>query len=155
MDAVATGPLPTPSAWAGWTALAEHPVAYPALEVVHLLGLSALLGGLLILDLRLWGLGRRLAIEELARLALPVVACGFLLASASGLLMFSSQPQELLVNRFFLGKMALICVAGLNAAIFHARGGVQQQNWRARLQTLLSLLVWVGVIICGRGIAYA
>jgi hypothetical protein len=144
-----------PVAWQGWTALAEHPVAYPALEVVHLIGLGLLLGPLALLDLRLWGLARGLEVLALARLALPLVATGFTLAAGSGLLMFSTQPQELLGNRFFLGKMVLIGLAGVNAAIFHLRGCLQGHGAVPRLQTLLSLMLWVGVIICGRWIAYA
>lgn len=146
---------PVPVVWQGWTALAEHPVAYPALEVVHLIGLGLLLGPLAVLDLRLWGWARGLDVRALARLALPAVAAGFALAAGSGLLMFSTQPQDLLVNRFFLGKMVLIGIAGFNAAVFHLRASLDRNDSVARIQTLLSLVTWIGVIICGRWVAYA
>jgi hypothetical protein len=45
--------------------------------------------------------------------------------------------------------------AGLNAAWFHARGGLQRLDTVARLQALVSLGLWAAVIICGRWIAYA
>ena len=58
-------------------------------------------------------------------------ACGFVLAAASGLLMFSSRPAELLANRAFVLKLSLLMGAGLNAAVFHARGGVARADgWR-------------------------
>ena len=38
-------------------ALASHPWAYPALEVVHLLGVGLLFGNLTLFELRVWGLG--------------------------------------------------------------------------------------------------
>jgi hypothetical protein len=147
-------PVPSPPPWKGWTALAEHPWAYPALEAAHLVGVSAVLGALLVLHLRLLGLAKGLDVRALARLALPVVGAGFVLAASSGLLMFSSQPMDLLANRSFVLKMGLLILAAGNAASFHARGGLQRRGLGATLQSLLSLGLWIGVIITGRWIAY-
>lgn len=134
--------------------IAGHPLAYPLLEVLHIVGISLLLGSLVLLELRVWGLGASLPVPALARLALPLSLLGFGLVAASGLLMFSSQPLELLGNRFFVVKMVLVMLAGGNAALFHARGGLQKLDGLARAQTALSLGLWIAVIICGRWIAY-
>lgn len=134
--------------------IAGHPLAYPLLEVLHIVGISLLLGSLVLLELRVWGLGVSLPVPALARLALPLSLLGFGLVAASGLLMFSSQPLELLGNRFFVVKMGLVMLAGGNAALFHARGGLQKLDGLARAQTALSLGLWIAVIICGRWIAY-
>ena len=85
---------------------------------------------------------------------MPVTLTGFGLAAASGGLMFASQYGELLANRAFLVKMALLVAGGLNAALLHWRGGLLAQDRAARFQTALSLVIWVAVIICGRWIAY-
>ena len=135
--------------------IASHPIAYPALEVVHIAGIALLLGSLVLLELRVWGLQAELPLRPLARLALGVTAVGFGLVLLSGLLMFAAQPAELLANRAFVVKMALVAAAGVNAALFHARQGLQRGDMLARLQTVLSLGLWLGVIICGRWIAYA
>jgi hypothetical protein len=45
-------------------------------------------------------------------------------------------------------------LAGLNAASFHARGSLDRLDRTARLQTVVSLGLWLAVIICGRWIAY-
>lgn len=140
--------------WVGWTALAEHPWAYPALESAHLVGVALVLGALLVLHLRLLGLAVTLEADALARLVLPVVGCGFGLAALTGLLMFSSQPMDLLANRAFVLKMGLLTLAAGNAASFHARGGVRRRGSAAAIQSLLSLGLWIGVIIAGRWIAY-
>ena len=50
--------------------------------------------------------------------------------------------------------MVLVMFAGLNAALFHSRGGLEKLDPFARGQTLLSLGLWVAVIICGRWIAF-
>lgn len=141
--------MTNPFAW-----IATHPWAYPALESLHIVGIALLLGSLLVFELRVWGFGAELPIGPLARLALPLSALGFLLAAAAGSLMFASQPGELIANRAFVIKMVLLSAAGLNAAMFHARGGVAAADRIARLQTLLSLGLWVAVILCGRWIAY-
>lgn len=135
--------------------LASHPWAYPALEVVHIVGIALLLGSLVLLELRVWGASPALPVEPLARLSLTLSLGGFALAAAAGLLMFASQPGELLANRWFLVKMGLLMAAGTNAALFHARGGLRRLDGWARAQTLASLGLWLGVIICGRWIAYA
>lgn len=136
----------------GW--ILGHPWAYPLLEVLHILGIALLVGSLLLLELRIAGLATALPLAPLARLALPVALLGFALIAASGLLMFAGQAGELLANRAFVLKMLLVMAAGLNAAVFHARGGLQRLDRLARTQTVLSLGLWIAVIICGRWIAY-
>jgi len=134
--------------------IASNPVVYPALEVLHITGIALLVGNLVLFELRVWGLGRELSVPALARLSLTVSLCGFGLAVFSGALMFSSQAAELIANRAFVLKMGLLTLAGANAGLFHARDGLNKLDTVARLQTALSLGLWLGVIICCRWIAY-
>ncbi len=135
-------------------ALGAHPWAYPMLEVVHVIGVALILGNLILLELRVFGWASALPIEPLARLSLGLVGLGFGLAVVTGLLMFGTQPGELLANRVFTVKMALIMLAGCNAGWFHARRSLQLQDTTARVSMLLSTLIWILVITCGRWIAY-
>ncbi len=146
-------PLPL-APWAGLPGLASHPIAYPALEVLHITGIALLLGSLVLLDLRVWGLAPELPLRPLARLALKVTLAGFGLLVCSGLLMFSAQAAELVANRAFLLKLVLVQAAGLNAVWFHGRDSLARCDGLARLQTVLSTGLWLGAIICGRWIAY-
>jgi hypothetical protein len=127
---------------------------YPSLEIVHICGIALLLGNLVLLELRVFGRGAALPVAELARLALGVAITGFALAAASGLLMFATQPQDLLANRAFTLKMLLLLIAGCNAAAFHARGSLQRLDRTARLQMLVSTALWLAIVSCGRWIAY-
>jgi len=128
--------------------------AYPTLEVVHLVGVALLLGNLLLLELRLLGLAPALPLRALGRLALSLVLVGFGLAAASGLLMFATQPTELLANRMFTVKVALMMLAACNAGWFHARRSLERQDVVARASLLLSTALWLLVITCGRWIGY-
>lgn len=138
----------------GFPAIAEHAWAYPALEVLHILGIALLLGNLLLLELRIWGLAGELPLRALARPTLALSLAGFGLIAASGLTMFAANPGELLANRTFLIKMGLVSVAGLNAALFHARGGLARPDALAKAQTVLSLALWLAALVAGRFIAY-
>jgi len=137
-----------------FAALKTHAWAYPALEVVHIVGIALLLGNLVLLELRVFGLGAALPVRALSRLSLSLALCGFALVAASGLLMFASQAAELLANRAFTLKMLLLFVAGCNAAWFHGRGSLDKLDGVARAQMLASTVVWLAVIVCGRWIAY-
>lgn len=134
--------------------LPSHPWAWPVLEIVHTLGIALLLGNLVLFELRVFGRAPELAVLPLARIALTTAATGFLLAAASGLLMFAGQPGELLANRAFTLKMLLIFAAGCNAAWFHGRGSLARCDVPARVLLAVSSLLWLAVLACGRWIAY-
>ena len=134
--------------------IASNPIVYPALEVMHIAGIALLVGNLALLELRVWGFGRELPMPALARLALTLSVSGFGLAVFSGALMFASQPAELIANRVFVIKMGLLTLAGANAGLFHARDGLAKLDALARVQTAVSLGLWLAVMICGRWIAY-
>jgi hypothetical protein len=135
-------------------ALQSHPWAYPALEALHIVGIALLLGNLVALEMRVFDRAVALPIDALARLSLTVALGGFALAAATGLLMFATQPAELLANRSFLWKMGLLAAAGGNAAWFHARGSLSKLDTTARAQMLMSTAIWLAVVFCGRWIAY-
>jgi hypothetical protein len=137
-----------------FASLQTHPWAYPVLEIIHITGIALLLGNLVLLEVRVFGRAAALPVAELARLSLGIAGVGFSLAAATGLLMFATQPQELLSNRAFTLKMLLLLAAGCNAAVFHVRGSLLRLDRTAQLQMLLSTAIWLAVIACGRWIAY-
>jgi hypothetical protein len=137
-----------------FAALGSHPWAYPMLEVLHIFGIGLLLGNLTLLELRVFGWGAALPVQALARLSLALALLGFSLAAASGLLMFATQAGELLANRAFTAKMLLLMLAACNAGWFHARRSLDRLDATARALMLLSSVIWLLVLTCGRWIAY-
>lgn len=128
--------------------------AYPALEVVHIASFGVLIGSLLVFELRVFGLARSLQAVPLARLALGTSVVAFVLAALSGSLLFVSSASEFAAHPAFRVKLVLILIAGANAIVFHARGGVRRQDAAAKTQAAASLLLWLSALTCGRLIAY-
>jgi hypothetical protein len=135
---------------------------YPTVEIVHIVGFVLLAGSVMVLDLRLLGLSPRLSIRELSRHVLPWMAAALLLIVPSGLLMFIAHAAEFVGNTAFIAKMSLLMCAGLNAAIFYAGVFRHVAMWdsnapvpvAARFHALVSLLIWLAVLACGRLLAY-
>ena len=146
--------MPTPIPLQAFAWIATHPWLYPVLEAVHIVGIALLLGSLVLVELRIWGLGASLPLPALARFGLTLSVAGFGVAAASGLVMASSQASELIANRAFLIKMLLLFTAGTNAAILHSRGPLDPASAMTRVQALFSILLWIAIIVCGRWIAY-
>ena len=134
--------------------LQSVPWAYPVLEIVHLFGIALLLGNLVAFEWRLFGRSAGLPLRDFARVTLWLSVAGFALALLSGVLMFATQPEELLANRAFLAKMGLMLAAGLNAGWFHGRRGLARADRTARAQMLVSVLLWTAVLAAGRWVAY-
>jgi hypothetical protein len=125
---------------------------YPAVNVGHVVGAATLFGMILAADLRLLGLGRALPTDAVLRFTLPWTWAGFALAAATGPLLFAADPLEIAANPFFRIKLALLLVAGLNMLAFQLVG---RRFGRAhRASAALSIAAWLGVLVCGRSIAY-
>ena len=143
--------------------LRTNAIAYPLVESLHLVSIALLFGSVAVVDLRILGLSRNLSLRQLARHALPWTVIAFLGAAATGSLLFLAHAADLIGNRVFIAKLALISLAGANAVMFHTGPYVNVAAWdvalkapaSARALAAASLLTWIAVIFCGRWIAYA
>lgn len=135
---------------------------YPIVEVVHISGFAILVGAVVLFDLRLLGFSRTVSVRSLERHLLPWAWAAFLLIVPSGVAMLSAHATDFAANPAFRVKLALIAFAGLNALLFHNGVYRSVSAWdqhqptpaAAKASALLSLMIWFGVITCGRLIAY-
>jgi hypothetical protein len=135
---------------------------YPAVEIVHIVGFTILVGSVVMFDLRVLGLSRSISVRALARHLLPWSVCALLLIVPTGLMMFSAHAADFLGNRAFQLKMALLLAAGMNAGIFHTGPYSSVASWdthaaapaMARVSVALSIAIWIAIISCGRLLAY-
>jgi len=124
---------------------------YPTVETMHIWGIGMLFGSVVIMDLRVLGLGSKLTLSDLSRLGILVACIGFGLAVLTGSLMFIAQASELIGSRLFILKMCLIFLLLANAIILRMRTVI---NGVSKAQALLSLVGWGSVIGMGRWLAY-
>jgi hypothetical protein len=144
-------------------AIRESSWIFPIIETTHVLALSLSVGVLFVSDLRLVGvILRRRPASELWQQLFPWMIAGFVVMFMSGALLFWSQPVKAYQSVFFRAKIALLLLAGLNAAIYHVTVFRRINEWdsaivpptQARLTGWISLALWAGVIAAGRTMAY-
>ena len=142
-------------AWASGT-----PWVYPAANVLHLLGLVMLVGGIGVVDLRVAGLWRKLPVVALSRALTPVAVAGLAIHAGSGLILFAADGNALAGSQTFHIKLLLIVAALVNAALFRRSWSRRPVRDRftptpaARASATLSILLWLAVGMQGRMIAY-
>ena len=135
---------------------------FPAIETVHLLGMSALVASIAVLDLRLMGLLRRGEnVSVVAARVLPWAWAAFALQVVTGGLLFSSEAVHMVRNPAFRMKVLLILLAGVHALVFQLAARKRMRGWEsaappawARLAGAVSLLLWIGVVAAGRWIGF-
>ena len=136
---------------------------YALVNLAHVLGVATLFGSILVLDLRLLGLGRRIGLAAVAAVVSPGAATGFMLAALSGAGLLAANATEYLGNPFLLVKFPAIGLGLINvAAVYRSRA------WRERERRELSpgehrqlavmggvsLACWLTAVTAGRMIAY-
>lgn len=137
--------------------------AYPVILSLHLV-MMALFGAMIVMtDLRLlgWAMRDRSIADVVDQLRWPK-RIGFVLAVACGLSLFFSKGEEYYFNAFFRVKILLFVLVAVHALMF--RGSVYNKAaeldaapalpTRAKIAGGLSLVLWAGIMICGRGIGY-
>ena len=146
------------SAFGGWARGSSF--AYPVANLLHLLGLVMLVGGIGVLDLRLFGLFRAIPVAPLWRILTPIGTVGLLLMIPSGLVLFAADASALAVSDTFRRKLILIVLALVNASAYRLIWRKHVPDWDAsappvaRALALTSLLLWLTVAALGRLIAY-
>lgn len=151
--------------WLETTALADAvrtiPWLYPALESAHYIGIACLVGGIMLIDLRLLGVAKKLRIDLMVTL-LPWVWAGFLINAVTGGIIFVYGATSFGTSAPFLLKMALIVFAGINAFVFEMMARRGRSSWvqsgaapiAVKAVATLSLILWVSVVTTGRWMAY-
>lgn len=135
---------------------------FPALETLHFMGLCILMGGLLVVDLRLIGYVKFIPTRA-AMAFVPIIIIGFVINLISGIGFFCADPFGYYPNLYFRWKMFLILLAGLNA-LWYWLGGQHQKvlalaegadtESSAKIIAWASLVFWTSVIVLGRLIPF-
>lgn len=139
------------------------PWTYPVVNLLHVLGVAALFGSTLIIDLRLLGLWRRTPLALLSAAVVPVSGLGFAVAATSGVGLLATNATEYAGNPFLLVKftaivLGLVNVLALNLSpAWQARGTRDlspKEDRQLAVMGGLSLICWLTAVTAGRMIAY-
>ena len=133
---------------------------YPAVECLHIVGFAVLVGSIVSFDVRSLRASSVQAVEIVAAQLLPIARTGFALAVPMGVLLFITEATAYVANPAFIMKLVLIALALANIVWFHHRLKVASDTFgviglsRLQLSAGLSLVLWIGVLLAGRLIAY-
>ena len=145
------------------TQIHESIYLYAWIETTHVLTLMVFLGMLFVIDLRMLGLAfsnvRASTIAE--RLDKPMMI-GLVLMVITGVLLYYAIPVRTTQSLWFRMKVVLIVFAAVNAFAFRARMQASVNTWdtdptpprHIRIGAAASILLWAGVVVTGRTIAY-
>ena len=132
-----------------------RPWVWPASETLHFIGLALLLGVVLVVNLRMLGIGKNLPFAALHRM-LPLGILGFGINSMTGMLFFIATPGQYTQNVAFFWKIVLVMLAGVNLLYLTmfdepwALGPGDDAPLTSKVIAESAIFLWVGVIYCGR-----
>jgi hypothetical protein len=145
------------------TVIRESVWAEPIVETIHVLTLGVFLGFVILLDLRLLDLAlRRTPVSTVFRQINPWLFGSFGIMLVTGITLFAGDPVLFYGTIFFKLKMLMLLAAALNVVVFSFTIGRTMMQWDvlpatprgAKITGILSLVLWIAVVACGRGIAY-
>ena len=136
---------------------------YALVNLGHILGISLLFGAIVVLDLRLIGLWRRIPLDQMARPTTTVAGVGFAVAFLTGPALLATKATEYVGNPFLPIKLVAIALGIVNIAIVHNLSAWKQranpqlgasQRRQLAMAGAVSLSCWVSAITAARLIAY-
>jgi hypothetical protein len=145
------------------TLIRESVWAEPIIETIHVLTLGVFLGFVILLDLRLLDLVlRRTPVSTVFRQLNPWLFGSFGIMLVTGITLFAGDPVLFYGTIFFKLKMLMLLAAALNVVVFSLTVGRTMMQWDvlpatprgAKITGIVSLVLWIAVVACGRGIAY-
>jgi hypothetical protein len=136
----------------------------PIIQTVHILSVAAVMGSIVMIDLKVLGMAlRSQSTPELVKRMMPWMWGALPLLAISGLVFVFARPMRYAVNPVFGLKFTMLVPAVALAGLFHAAAARDREFWErsagrraaAKAVAAASLLLWVGVVLAGRWIAYA
>ena len=136
---------------------------YGVVNLVHILGVASLFGAVLVLDLRLLGLWRKVALPAISEPIVPIAAIGFIIAVISGVCLLATKATEYVGNPFIYIKFPAIALGLLNVLVLHSLSAWKEHRVReltpreqSKLRVIggISLFSWLTAITAGRMIGY-
>ena len=153
--------------WLSTTALSktlqDQAWVVPTSQSIHIIAVSVVFGSAVMINLRVLGVGRRgRSVSELSATLIPWMWRGLAVLLLTGVVQTIAEPVRQFVTPMFWAKMTMIVVVAAmtawyaNAVRGHASqwDGAASRPARAKVFAILSTLLWLAIIVCGRFIGY-
>ena len=132
---------------------------FPVVESFHLLALAVIGGSVLLVNLRLCGLGVKTPAAQLWRDTKPWFTWSLAVMIVSGLLLFTSEAIKLYYSDAFWVKMGSLSLALIFTFTVLRRVALTDESkvnplW-SKTVAIVSLLLWTGVGAGGRWIGFS
>ncbi|WP_027150783.1 DUF6644 family protein [Methylobacter tundripaludum] len=131
-------------------------LVHAGIQLMHIIGLLLLLSSIVLVSLRLLGLGlRTVLLTEIADVTNRFIWIGLALLVISGVLMLAPSATNYYENDFFWDKLVLLGLALLvHVTLFRKVIRLEHTPAIAAPLAVLSLLLWFGVAFAGRFIGF-
>jgi hypothetical protein len=133
-------------------------IAYPIVNALHIAAIGVLLTSVVLLDLAVLGAIRSLPKKEFITLFRRIALVAFATAVLTGITLFSVKASDYVQMPVFLLKLGLIAAATVNFLVFSALDRQMDKQGHAssllRFSAFASILLWSGVLLCGRFIGF-
>jgi hypothetical protein len=153
--------------WLSNTALSktlqDQPWVVPTSQSIHIIAVSIVFGSACMINLRLLGVGRSgRSVSQLSNTLLPWMWRGLAVLLLTGLVQTVTEPVRQFVTPMFWAKMTMIIVVATMTAFYAKAVRRNAAAWdaassrpaRAKAFAIVSTLLWLAIIVCGRFIGY-
>src|SRR5215831_2560373 len=153
-EAAAANPEATGTARDFGNFVTGHTYVWPSCETLHFVGLSILFTVVLLVDLRMLGMAKRISFAALYQL-LPLGMLGFALNLVTGMFFFIGAPEQYTKNPVFYWKILFVILGAVNVLYFMLLdepwtvGAGDDAPLTAKLVAGSAIFVWVGVLFFG------
>src|SRR5262249_53671050 len=136
---------------------------YGVVNLIHILGVASLFGGVLVLDLRLLGVWKEIPLTAITIPTVPIAGTGFCIAATSGVCLFATKATEYAGNPFLYIKFWAIGLGIVNVVVLNRLSAWKAHRTRelskheqSALAAVggISLFSWLTAIVAGRMIGY-
>ena len=143
--------------------LGNVPGLPPIAQSLHILGIAVVMSSTVMIHLRILGLAApSQQISEMIGRLMPWTWWALLVNAITGLLFVVGRPNRYFFNPVFGWKFMCLVPAVVIALVIYRMNKREPGYWErtaarlisARVMAVVSLLLWVGVVLAGRWIAY-
>jgi hypothetical protein len=153
--------------WLSSTALSktlqDQAWVVPTSQSIHIIAVSVVFASAVMINLRLLGVGRSgRSVSQLSNTLIPWMWRALAVLLATGVIQTIAEPVRQFVTPMFWAKMTMIIVVATMTAWYASAVRGHAAQWdaassrptRAKAFAILSTLLWLAIIVCGRFIGY-